>query len=412
MAFFSEQINIVLNTTPGNQVFPMVQGFTPKVAIFFCNGRNTDGITASSRMSVGFAGTVNQRVMNYREEDAQNPSSSNTRWNDALCVEMMNLTGSSIDFSVSLVSFGAGTFTLNHNNSSATRDVSVTLIGGTDVVDVDVGDFGTGLGATSVVNLGHSVTGVFLVSNQGPEGSGVVAGNARISMGWSDGVNDGAFAMRNRTSQNPAEAYRASSNTKCLQRISSNSQNLSGQSEMQFNDDTGFQLNNTQTYSSDVRVIYLAINGPRCHVTNFSSRVGTGPITPITGVGFAPKMAFLGHIHDSTIVQDRSSGMIGVGMCATDNTKQYAMGTTSSNGASPSDCNFFQEKGSCYARGRFGPDNLVGEIELTSMDPDGATFEQTVETEGSLVAITIMFMGAREFESLSFLGRNLRGNFQ
>jgi hypothetical protein len=268
-------------------------GFTPKLILFFWNGRSNSSNAAgrtSPRLGFGAAsGTAQRRCMGTYRVDTGDDDQQITR-DDACVVE---IDGSAVTGLLDLNSFDADGFTMIVDDQFAnTHRVFWLAIGGS-AVTAKVGTFNitTGTGNLATTDPGFQPTAVIL------------AGMAVSSINTFDSAfaqHDFGFAtsssQRHTVSGaghslgDQAKAYSYTGEMFGNVRWDGANVIVQGRADLVSMDATGFTINRLESFGTlFANTIYVAIKGCKAQVTSFMTTTDTGTDITVSGLAVAPQ---------------------------------------------------------------------------------------------------------------------------
>lgn len=382
--------NFALNTSTGNQSVTGV-GFQPKVVIFLPTDNTADGVSAHAHIGFGAAISSSSRwAVTANDEDAQGTTDSSKEQTAALCILHDTPGTSNPDYEADFVSLDADGFTINITNEPASaKRVGYLALGGSDLTNVDVGNFAASntTGDQAVTGIGFQPDALLFVNINVTAVPGSAA-DAVISTGFAiSSTERGLTAIASDHNLATSDTSRLQRTDACI--ISTiGSGAIAGEADFVSMDADGFTIN--WSNADAVAIFYIALQGGQYAVGTLNSQTGTGNFSE-TGVGFQPTagifQSFLNAASGSLVAGLKISAGI-----ATSSTERFVRGAVSEDAQGTSDTDSFQDDGLIYQNYDFAQ-SVDGAMDFVSWDADGFTLDQT-DADPSANEVIYMVFGS------------------
>ncbi len=377
-------------TSTGTQAVTGV-GFQPKVVLFWIQDLTADGSAANAPHSFGAATSSSNRFYHaswVKDNDGVGfYPTLGTRATKCIGVVDDASGTPARRAEADLTSMDADGFTLNWSTADATaRVISYMALGGTDIVNVMVGEKGcpTVTGNQATTGLGFKPTALLLVphgyTSAAPQ---LQATDARPSLGMATAAAQGVSAAVYEPSGSVGQTEAFQTATTVAARIidynGSDFATLGEASFVSFDAD-GFTLNWTTAPASARYFFWIALQGPRIKVGSTTSKSSTGT-KATTGVGFQPA---------GLILANTDSGLtMGAASSTSNQFSRYAGATFASLTSASQDLDRAGIMKMMVPGG--ATPTLRDQAHLESLDSDGFTLHWTTSYGSSKTMIYIAF---------------------
>jgi hypothetical protein len=298
-------------------------GFQAKALIFYWVNNNS-GLGDDINSGFGFVDdSVNQRAIGFGHIDNKGSSSIKqiTKQSRNRCILITDAAGASVVAEAQLSLFAVDGFTLNWTvNDGNTQTIHYIALGGSDITNVQAGDFGTGGGTQDYTMVGFEPDFLMFMSvvSNSWETASTTSAEANIGFATSSTEEGGIGVSFAYGSGLPAKVRQRTDNSIVSLKFDGTEASLGHLNTFLSN---GFRIDYTATYL--VSCSYLAIKGGAYKVGSFNKKSdGTGTQT-ISDVGFQPSGLILASSNQNTNAAIQSDARISFG--ASDGTNERAI---------------------------------------------------------------------------------------
>ncbi len=379
-------VRTVLIDTGANGTTYTITGlsFQPKAIICFYAGHDSavDAISAAIdiRMGIGFAtGASDRRCAFTNQDDASDNTQCDSYVHNAAVIGVLDNTGALAGLA-DIQSFDSGgvTFVIDQQFPAALR-VSVILLGGSDISNVSTVEFlmPAGTGNFDVTSLGFQGDFGFFANAFTLTAPPAGRVHASLSFGAAKSSSEQAViatsSLDNQTTSDTARYCLDS--VECVAGISPSGGLVRAAFVSWLSN--GFRLNALEV-NSQIQVIGLIVKGGSWTIKPFATLTDTVTTIPVTGAGFTPNGGMVVSHGTSESTQDtvQTQGFASLGAFESASARLAQLATSKDNQAAGIDAVVAIEYDAVYIREDTGVvgANLVGLMDVQSMDADGVTF--------------------------------------
>lgn len=378
-------------------------GFTPKLVLFFWNGRS-DTVDANGRADPrrGFgaaSGTSARRCIGGFSKDATINLDNGGSGRDDACVVETN--GTAVTGLLDLNSFDADGFTMIVDDQfvNSQRIFYLAIGGNTVLAKVGTVNITTGTGnlgftdpaflPTGLLLFGRSMISTDLNILTQPESFHMGFGTSSTKR-WTAGGSENAGS-------DVAASYWIGSEICSNVRFNGSAVDVTGRADLVSFDSTGFTLNRLETFGAlGPHTFYVAIQGAKCEVVNITTQTDTTTDIVVSGLSVRPKaLVLLSHAKAASTtdtVQNNDEWSLGV-VAETPGggaPLQRAMGIIVANGAGAEAGNAI-----AYNAAYVNLDTAAaveGKLRVTSLEIDGFRARMD-DADPSAAAVGVLAIG-------------------
>lgn len=363
-------------------------GFQPKLLIIIGNRmNNTDNVDDDIYVGIGAAAGASQEFACswYSKNNSATSDTKRAMINDG-CILILDSDGS-IHAECNLDSMDSDGFTLNVVTMDSDLTFRYIALGGGALQDVYVGTDSTGTTTADIVNTdcGFQPSNLILISSF-PTSWGSSANDIYGSLGMALGSDQYSTAFFAEHNQSTSDACRKHSDDAILTLLDNSA--VVGSADLDSFDASGFTLNVSDAFPSDMDFGIIAFKGPNSQLFTWDQTQGTTGTedAPASPMNFAPEALFLisaygydtaggtwDSVRDGLLMSfgaaDSSASQMAIGMWDVD-----GVGTTINNRYISDD----------KITKRYDNDeNVDSAVQIDSMNSDDVTLNITV-AEGSV----------------------------
>jgi len=408
-------------TTSDSGVITAVTGlsFQPKVVLFLCNQRSSDGRSDNVRMGVGASSgpTENALVAGNVEHgrDTGSGDNSNTKrvWSDENSMGIPEAGAGSFDYLADLDDFNSDGFDINVKTTpTSNRRIGYIAFGGDDIEDVKVGKFELASGVTgsqSMTDVGFEADSLIFLQAQKTGNSEVWGNDFQVAIGFVDNnLNQGFITNASNDNQAGGDAWRHGYMGASLVRQNASNDNVDGRADVTAYTSNGFDYNVTESFDGAYDTIYIAFKGPQSFVGDFALSTSTGvDSSNSTATGFTPTAMMVMCYEETSWGDGNNAGddnmILQLGI--TDGTNEFTMSETDDDNSDPTDSSDRSNDNYFLTNVDFN-NNIDGATNLQSFDTSGFTLNTPSNAPGQAVVNMYMVFGDKvaEPDSVSATG--------
>ena len=397
-------INFTKNTITGNQTISGV-GFTPLGYIMWSSGSTaaSGSFAGPFSMSIAFCDGTNNKARVYHMDNRTGHTAVSSLSDNA--VYLKTTATATVQAKATHSSFTSDGAIINWTvNDSSTVIISVLFIGGSDVTDFVVGDFGvkTSTGSQTVsTSIGSTPKlALFIPHGVTSMGSSLTTGGDIAFGGAVSSSSKFAWAIHNRNDDGTDHSDSIIYNSKCISRLDQSQTALVFDYEADFTAFTasGFTINVTNAPSVANLCSYLLISGSSTvnfSINNTTQKTSTGS-QAFTGTGFQPVALMVTGTAQTSINASVETGSmdisIGAASAAAEAGAQAFSEVSASAQTTCSYCNTGKAYSTVAAATTATSSSVDGEASLTSLDSDGATINWST-SPGTADRIALIYFG-------------------